>query len=302
MATQTPLLSLVKPALSESADINVINSNMDKLDGVLATHLQPQSNWLINSWFCRLINQRETANNALISDDRYCYDMWQHQGGALTVSATADGLSLKNTAAASGMLTQWLEFGSMLTDQPVTIAAKIHGTVYTAATGALSIDTSAAGSDVQVLLQADAGLGCRIELAYSKAKKLLRFSIEVAPGNIAVISWAALYAGSYTSAMLPPYQPRSYMTELMDCQRYFERLHKHILTKGAPLMYLCANYVPKRLQTPTITLTCTASENVEANPSLWHLEHNGASGFIGDVTVSTLQALWYGYLDISAEL
>lgn len=36
------------------------------------------------------------------------------------------------------------------------------------------------------------------------------------------IEWSALYEGSYTADTLPPYVPKGYAAEMMECQRYYQ--------------------------------------------------------------------------------
>lgn len=40
-------------------------------------------------------------------------------------------------------------------------------------------------------------------------------------GGESTLEWAALYEGEYTADNLPPYAPKGYVAELMECQRYF---------------------------------------------------------------------------------
>ena len=40
-------------------------------------------------------------------------------------------------------------------------------------------------------------------------------------GGTGDIFWAALYEGTYTADTLPPYVPKGYAAEMMECQRYY---------------------------------------------------------------------------------
>ncbi|MBQ2883692.1 MAG: hypothetical protein IJE43_07985 [Alphaproteobacteria bacterium] len=46
----------------------------------------------------------------------------------------------------------------------------------------------------------------------------------------AAIQWAALYEGIYTSDTLPRYQTKDYITELLECKRYFRKLEGGMLS------------------------------------------------------------------------
>lgn len=47
-------------------------------------------------------------------------------------------------------------------------------------------------------------------------------TVTIATTEATVISWAALYEGSYTADTLPPYTPKGYAEELAECQRYYQ--------------------------------------------------------------------------------
>lgn len=47
-------------------------------------------------------------------------------------------------------------------------------------------------------------------------------TVTIATTEATVISWAALYEGSYTADTLPPYTPKGYAAELAECQRYYQ--------------------------------------------------------------------------------
>ena len=44
-------------------------------------------------------------------------------------------------------------------------------------------------------------------------------------GSAGTYIWAALYEGNYTADTLPPYVPKGYAAELMECQRYYYRMN-----------------------------------------------------------------------------
>lgn len=48
-----------------------------------------------------------------------------------------------------------------------------------------------------------------------------------------LIKWAALYEGSYTADTLPPYVPKGYVAELLECQRYFFPLDRGCICFGS---------------------------------------------------------------------
>lgn len=73
-------------------------------------------------------------------------------------------------------------------------------------------------------------------------------------GATSPIIWAALYEGSYTADTLPPYVPKGYGAELLECQRYYRELVVLWGTEmGAPTRQKI-NYSPRmRIEHPTAT-------------------------------------------------
>lgn len=47
------------------------------------------------------------------------------------------------------------------------------------------------------------------------------YEIAVYGGNTVTLEWAGLFEGKYTADTLPPYHPKGYMAELLECQRYY---------------------------------------------------------------------------------
>ena len=43
-------------------------------------------------------------------------------------------------------------------------------------------------------------------------------------GTAAIVQWAALYEGEYTTETLPPYVPKGYAAELAECLRYYRKI------------------------------------------------------------------------------
>ena len=79
-----------------------------------------------------------------------------------------------------------------------------------------------------------------------------------------LITWAALYEGSYTADTLPAYQPKGYAAELAECQRYYRRSHTGMFVGVAAnsAQYNTVNFSPMRIA-PTITTTALNGNNVE---------------------------------------
>lgn len=73
-------------------------------------------------------------------------------------------------------------------------------------------------------------------------------------------AWAALYEGEYTAETLPPYTPKGYAAELLECQRYYRAINNYT---NVLAHYMTATYirgiVPEkntmRITEPTVTIT-----------------------------------------------
>ena len=50
--------------------------------------------------------------------------------------------------------------------------------------------------------------------------------------NATDVKWAALYEGEYTAETLPPYVPKGYGVELLECQRYYLQLKTEYIVNG----------------------------------------------------------------------
>lgn len=75
-----------------------------------------------------------------------------------------------------------------------------------------------------------------------------------------VIKWAALYGGVYSAATMPEYQPKGYVAELAECQRYFWRYWNYwkladtgiVRSDGSP--HWTINHPVSMRLAPTITI------------------------------------------------
>lgn len=81
--------------------------------------------------------------------------------------------------------------------------------------------------------------------------------------------WAALYEGEYTAETLPPYVSKGYGAELMECQRYYQKvtggLGAGVSTTSGSVLVFVPLPVSMRLAEPTVTFI----------NSLWAYTHTG---------------------------
>ena len=82
-----------------------------------------------------------------------------------------------------------------------------------------------------------------------------------------LITWAALYEGSYTADTLPAYQPKGYAAELAECQRYYQIIPEQTscafsaYAQSGKCFASSINFPHMRI-TPTVSLKTDASGNI----------------------------------------
>ena len=106
--------------------------------------------------------------------------------------------------------------------------------------------------------------------------------------------WAAIYEGTYTADTLPPYVPKGYGAELLECQRYYRELVVLWGTAmGAPIRQTI-NYSPRmRIEHPTATFAINTGGSASdaamtINGVDW--EHLAVTGTSYGQATSTLHA------------
>lgn len=172
-------------------------------------------NLLVNGNFEAPVNQRgQTSYTA----KGYTIDKWKivGSGGTLTV---ADGHIAITRQVDSGGFGIAQQLPSDLCDvgMKVTIAACDYdsGAVY-CARGVIP-DTPT--SDTVVICKADFN-GHTISMTRGTSGNVF-CNIYAATGATLRVRWVALYEGIYTTDTLPDYTPRTYLEELLECQRYY---------------------------------------------------------------------------------
>lgn len=184
-----------------------------------------------------IVNQR---GETTYSGNKYTIDRWRTYSGKATVTIGSGYLEITDA------LMQFLDIDPDM--------------VYTAAV------CKADGSVVLTSGTFRAGFGnSSLGIRCSYTNSLCRFLMESSLGNLA---WAALYEGEYTADNLPVYQPKGYMTELAECQRYYQRVGRLLSTGAAATGFMfnntSARFVmsisPMRKNNPTVNLVSSASK------------------------------------------
>ena len=151
----------------------------------------PARNLLDNSDFRNPVNQRGLSEYTSTGYTIDRWSMWYASGSTGTVTLQDGYLSVQFSQ--HGTLVQKLEKGIIDHSKTYTVAIKFKDR--------LNIQCPA------YFTQSDAYDMYTLVDTYNNAESQ--------------IEWVALYEGEYTAETLPPYIPKGYVAELLECQRYF---------------------------------------------------------------------------------
>lgn len=164
-------------------------------------------NLLDNSDFRNPVNQRGYESGAGVSDYAYFLDRWKHGIAEKTnYTLSSAGLGIPsgtyivqvNETIRSGTYT----FAVKQSDGSITI---LNCVVSFAADGSWKRCGTISADCMALHVDTENGHVVYIIQSYKDV----------------VVEWAAFYEGSYTADTLPPYVPKGYGAELLECQRYF---------------------------------------------------------------------------------
>ena len=166
-------------------------------------------NLLDNSDFRNPVNQRG-AKGAYGAWGGYTIDRWAAYSEGATISLSNQGLTLTNGIYQPISAETMARYNG----KTMTFAVKINGTVYVGSgvfkqnnAWAHIVYVTTPYGDIHFEVENDNMVFCCITC-----------------NTQAVVEWAALYEGEYTAATLPEYMPKGYAQELLECQRYYQRI------------------------------------------------------------------------------
>lgn len=222
-----------------------------RLGGKAPEYYLQTRNLLDNSDFTNPVNQRRQTE--ITGDWNYGIDRWlvsttheQNPNGSILI--TDNGLSM-------GYWTDMMQLipFEQLKSKTLTFAVCAENGVY-AYTMTLPESVPPAGSGGMYF-----GDGIWNDIIVMETIKYdnsdsVMFRFRNAQTTNQLVYWAALYEGSYTADTLPPYVPKGYGAELLECQRYYRELVVLWGTEmGAPTRQKI-NYSPRmRIEHPTAT-------------------------------------------------
>lgn len=244
-----------------------------QFDGeVIRTGAAPR-NLLDNSNFLLPVNQREQN---VYTGVCYTIDRWRTWDEAAEIKLVGSGVSVSG-----GVLSQYLDKGAVSDSRSYTIACEDAGGTLHVKSGVLSD-----GIWGDIMSFSVDGNGTPL--------------VQLNAGHTYV--WAAVYDGDYTRNTLPKYESKGMSEELRACQYYFERVYVHAISVSVAVIYKQLRFATKRI-TPTIVWHKSTSGNL-ANENLgnWNISKNDSNGEFGSIVNTNMQAYWYGYADVDAEL
>ena len=196
-------------------------------------------NLLGNSDFRNPVNQRGYESGAGVSDYDYFLDRWKH-GIAEKTNYT---LSSAGLGIPSG--TYIVQVNETIRSGTYTFAVKQSDGSITILNCVVSF--AADGSWKRCGTISADGMALHVDTENGHVVYIIQSYKDV------VVEWAAFYEGSYTADTLPPYVPKGYGAELLECQRYY-------VPNTSTAVFVPANgyltvYFPvdMRLESPTIT-------------------------------------------------
>ena len=176
-------------------------ADAEKLGGkVPEYYLQPR-NLLDNSDFTNPVNQRgQTSYGSSSVKKTYTMDRWASWSNNASIITLNDASITVNSDCE---LCQYIELSKAKLNTPYTFAAmKADGTIVSIV-GISDEDRS--DDNLKIHWEGSSNVSFAV---YLKAGEYL---------------WAALYEGEYTTETLPPYVPKGYSVELLECQRYYRQ-------------------------------------------------------------------------------
>lgn len=243
-------------------------------------YIQPY-NLLGNSNWRKPVNQRGQTS---YTGTGYTIDRWRKENEYTKPVVTVnDGhISLENTDTSySYHFQQLFESGSLKSGARYTVAIKYADGIVFAGTMVMPEKTSSSKN-----YAVDSAKGIQLGIGYGTSSEV--FTIYMPKNTSVNIEWIALYEGSYTAETLPPYVPKGYATELLECQRYFVAYPTYA-DYSLPLAHGAAsNGTSARLEMALPVPMRIATPSIESSGVTFYLRSGGASS---TASVSVLRSL-----------
>ena len=162
-----------------------------------------------NSYFINPINQR---GGITYPNNTYTIDRWKNY------SSPNKGITLTSTGIQ-------LDQGVVDWGQPILNNTFTPGKYYTiivylnnGTIGAATLKYEGTKYQVNILLDENSGI--KLNWIYNWTGNICLFAFQT-PKQAVTISYVAMYEGSFTNKLLPPYKIPDYITEYLKCRRYW---------------------------------------------------------------------------------
>ena len=194
-------------------------------------YLQPR-NLLINSDFLHPVGQAGLGDGVYHGDHLYPADMWREWNVEATHQFDSDtGLTMPESCTFAQVI-------QIPLNRNYTIALGFSDGSVLCANGVLSPSNTISAN------------GSNGNIAMYILEGVTYFTIFFCRNCI----WAAIYEGTYTADTLPPYVPKGYVVELLECLRYYRELVVLWGTEmGAPIRQKISYSPRMRIEHPTAT-------------------------------------------------
>ena len=214
IGTEAPEDSEVSVWIDPDGEASFAAQDSERLGGKAPEYYLQPRNLLDNSDFSNLIAQ--AGLNGAHGSTAYIADRWKSQAAPATQQ---NGYTTLSTTQKTGRITQSLS--DALAGKTVTAAAKVSGNsiVYCG----IYYSQNSVSKSISISVSAPNGIMIKSGTIPADAKDI-EFRIYIAytdGGGSCNVYWAALYEGAYTDDTLPPYVPKGYAAEMMECQRYY---------------------------------------------------------------------------------
>lgn len=208
-------------------------------------------NHLDNSDFTNPINQRGQID---YNSAGYTIDRWKIDVGYITLSVESGHVKITPTASGYNISQPVGGNAALLAGKTVTFALNYGGN--------LKIVLACIGESRNYFYETTNENGLAVGTCTVPIDtQAINFVIQTNDTNGSEIYWAALYEGRYTVDTLPEYKPKGYGAELVECQRYYQKLGSNFVpllnntnTIGSYIYRLSVNYPVAMRIIPTITL------------------------------------------------
>ena len=289
MALKTTNFELIKPQLTDMADITAFNENWDKIDeqlkkagesggtdlieteeasGVIgdpptidpviqieldALKSRPvNNNILINSNFTNPVNQRAMPSYPTEQHTKYTIDRWCIDNTDMGVTVNSDYITVTSSVDKQRIFAQHLEFPNKYVGKTITASIKYR---LNSGTAALCVQPNS-GSSKSEWFKSDGAWHTASVTVPITATYLTRIRIMVWSNQAfnVDIEWIKAEIGETAT----PYVPRLYGEELCLCQRFYQVLYPRdsVLYMLNSNTMIFAKSIPVRMQTqPTCILT-----------------------------------------------